>query len=123
MTRKFEAEEKERDIQKGGLSQNEYWAKHVRSREDIVRFYALYYPDYPDCLAKSIADRIGSIVDKSQAGKTLTEDELGYYKRSIMPSPLWDPLEELKEHKLQAQVNLTTKRLESLLKWLYLDYN
>ena len=116
MTRKFEAEEKERDIQKGGLSQNEYWAKHVRSKEDIVRFYALYFPDYPECLAKSIAERVGSIVEKSQQGKPLTEDELGYYKRSVMPSPVWDPLEELKEHKLQAHVNLTTKRLDELLK-------
>ena len=77
-----------------------------------MKFYELYYPNYPDCLAKSIADRVGSIVEKSQAGQPLTDDERAYYTRSIAPSPNWDPLEELKEQKTAGHVCLTAKRLE-----------
>jgi len=96
-TKKLEKLDAEREAAKEGLSQTEYWAKNVRSKADIVRFYELYYPNYPDCLAKAIAERVSSIVEKSRAGEKLTEEEAGYYRRSIAPNPTWDPLEELKE--------------------------
>jgi hypothetical protein len=45
-------------LAKEGLTQNEYWIKFVKSEADIVRFYEIYYPQYPDCIAKSIAARV-----------------------------------------------------------------
>jgi hypothetical protein len=66
----------------GGLSQQEWWAANVRSEEDIVKFYKLYYPDYPDILCVSIAKRITGIVEKSRKGETLDDEERGYIERS-----------------------------------------
>ena len=79
-----------------------------------MKFYELYYPDYPECLAKSIAMRVGDIVDKSQAGLTLTDEEKAYWHRSRMPNPNWDPMEEILAHEKIAKVNLTIKKFEEL---------
>ena len=71
-TKKMAQAEAEREAAKGGLSQDEYWKKNVHSEADIVRFYELYYPNYPDCLAKSIAQRVAGIIEKSRTGQKLT---------------------------------------------------
>lgn len=105
--------EKERDIATGSLSQNEYWAKHVRSEQDVVTFYQLYYPDYPDILCKSIAARIAGIIEKSRRGDPLTSDDIGYVTRSkAVKEQYWDPQEEIKEQEKHAKVQMTMNKLE-----------
>lgn len=97
-----------------GLTKNEYWERYVKSQEDIVRFYQLYYPDYPEILAKSIAARISGIVEKSRRGEKLSEDEKDYYRRSQTESKVWNPLEDLKNQELAGKVQLAVKNLEGL---------
>lgn len=38
------------------IPRDEYWKTKVRSKEDVVTFYNLYYPQIPDVLAKALAD-------------------------------------------------------------------
>jgi hypothetical protein len=64
------------------MSKDEYWALNVRSEADVVNFYTLYHPEYPEILAKSIAKRIAGIVEKSRTGGKLDETERGYIQRS-----------------------------------------
>lgn len=114
-TKKMAQQEAEREQQKQGLSQDAYWEKYVRSEADIVRFYSIYYPGYPDCLAKSIAARVAGIIEKSRQGLPLTQEEAGYYHRSMKPNPEWDPLAELEEQKMQGQIHVAAKRMSDLL--------
>lgn len=62
-------EEGKREAEKMGLGAEEYWKLKVRSREDVFKFYQLYHPEYPELLAKAIAERVAGIVEKSQRGE------------------------------------------------------
>jgi len=64
----------------------------------VIKFYQLYYPDYPECLVLAIANRIDGIIEKSRKGAKLDEAEKGYVVRSKQESRYWDPKEELDAH-------------------------
>ena len=80
---------------KEGLTEEKWWVKYVRGPADVIRFYELYRPDYPEVLVKAIALRLEGIVEKSRAGQKLTEEEAMYVIRSKKPSEKWDPLVEI----------------------------
>ena len=41
----------------------EYWEKNVQSKEDVVKFYKIYYPELPDTAIEAIARSIQDAVD------------------------------------------------------------
>lgn len=48
----------------------DYWNMYVKSRDDVVNFYKLYYPCLPDCLVLALAEKI----EKTVKGETTIED-------------------------------------------------
>lgn len=50
---KFKDQTKPKDI-----PASEYWDKYVKNKEDVSKFYKLYYPQLPDIMADAIADFI-----------------------------------------------------------------
>ena len=85
----------------------------MRSESDIITFYSIFYPDYPEILSKAIAKRIAGIIEKSRSGETLTEDEKGYVVRSKNTrEDIWDPKEEMKEQEKQGLIRLSMNKLE-----------
>ena len=110
--RAMQQQEKERECRKQGLSEEDYWTRYVRSEADIVTFYQLYHPEYPELLAKAIAIRVARIIEKSHTQEPLTEEECAYVQRSKAPPKHWDFEEELKQQELAGKVQLAMKKLE-----------
>ncbi len=88
----------------------EFWKTRVKSPEDVVTFYELYYPYYPKELVLSIADYYTKIIHGDAA--------LPEYLNAKMQADKavkWDFEEEIRQQKLEGEMNLTKQRLEKLL--------
>lgn len=99
-----------------------YWNDNVKTKEDVIRFYEIYYPEYPQELIIAIANRLENLVYKYNSGtdgrKNLTESEksmITYFKKKADSNASWDPFADIEQEKLDGKIALTTKRLEELI--------
>lgn len=67
--KKLEDDQNNREQQKKGLSSEDYWKTMVKTREDVVKFYQLYHPEYPEELAMAISFRLEKLLFKTQSGE------------------------------------------------------
>ena len=58
----------EAEIAKQGMTADKWWTTYVRSQQDVVRYYQLYQPEYPEILVKAIALRLDGIIEKTRTG-------------------------------------------------------
>lgn len=90
------------------ITADEYWKTKVRTPEDVVTFYSLYYPALPRELVLAMADYFTKIA----AGEIPLPEYLDARKQE---SQKWDYKKELEEQKMLGKIAQSTKRLEQLL--------
>jgi hypothetical protein len=71
--------EKQREEEKCGLSKEDYWDQRVHCHEDVLKYYALYYPAYPEVLAKALANKLTAMAEGVARG---TDEGLDFEQRS-----------------------------------------
>lgn len=61
------------------MPKEQFWREHVRTREDVAKYYEIYYPEYPTELTVAIANRLENLLFKYNSGKegrnNLTDEE------------------------------------------------
>ena len=101
-----------------GLSKKQYWEQKVRTKDDVVRYYQLYHPEYPELLARAIAEGFERLLLKYNGKdlQQLTEDDRRLFKAVNQEQKVhWDPSEDIEAQKLEGKIALANKRLEELL--------
>lgn len=43
------------------LSKVDYWKQYVKTQDDVVKYYKLYYPEYPEELTIALATRLETL--------------------------------------------------------------
>lgn len=76
----------------------------------------MYHPEYPELLVDAIATRLERLIDKAQSTGKLSEQEMVYLKKDKPKEKMyWNPEDEIEQQKLEAKINLATKRMDELL--------
>ena len=82
--------------------------KNVHSKEDVIKFYDIYYPYYTKEMKLSIADYFSKIVSG--------DAQLPTYLNRATEDNKWDFKKDLEEEKMDAKIRLTEKRISEMLK-------
>ena len=98
-----------------GLTRAKYWQTKVKNKEDVARYYRLYYPEYPDILVNSIAAKVEEVITKANRGQQLNDEERRLFEHKADFVASWDPREDIQQQMLEGKIALATKRLEALL--------
>ena len=89
-------------------SREDAW-KEVKTVEQVVQFYQLYYPHLPDILCKALGDMFG----KAVAGEISLPDN--YLTRKKKETTSWDFEKEIEEMKTFGKVQNSIKKMEELM--------
>ncbi len=102
------------------MSKEQYWSEFVRTKDDVIRYYEMYHPDYPKELNIAIATRLENLLFKyndASGRKNLTDTEksmIAYFQKPVKATS-WDPLKDIEHEKLEGKIQLASKRLEQLI--------
>ena len=100
-------------------SKEQYWKKNVRSEEDVVKFYSIYYPHYPEQLCRAIALRMTELKngDIHNLPEAKQRKLLRKYDNELPPESkeVWDLDAEIAQQKMIGLVNVAAKNMDKLL--------